>query len=65
MIVKLYGKDDYIGYWTYEGFRELHQAKVIDYSTKGNLINYIIYEIEDLDIEYTKERGFAYEILKK
>lgn len=65
MTVKIYGKEDYIGIWTYEGFKERHQAKVIDFSTNGDLINYVIYELEDLDIEYTKERGFTYEILKK
>ena len=64
MKVIVYGINDYIHFWTYEKFKEIHNATLVDYSTEGNLIKYIIYEIDtkEIDINFLNENNITYEI---
>ena len=64
MKVLIYGIEDNIHFWTYEKFKEIHSAEVLEFKTNGNIIEYIIYEIktERIDINFLKENNLSYEI---
>lgn len=65
MIVRVKGKHDYAGLWTYEKFREHHKAKLIEYNNEGNLILSIIYQMEGIvDDNFMEEHGLTYEIIQ-
>lgn len=64
MKIVLYGINDNIHLWTYEKFKEIHNATVLDFNTNGNIIEYIIYEIGTSKINtiFLKENNLSYEI---
>lgn len=64
MKVLVYGIEDNIHLWTYEKFKEIHNAEVLEFKTKGNIIEYIIYEVktEKIDINFMKENNLSYEL---
>ena len=65
MKIKVMPKKDFVGHWLFEEVKEAHNAKVIDYCTKGEgVIYYIIYEInEKIKEKLINECGLRYEII--
>lgn len=62
MKIVAYGLKENLRLWTYINFQEYHNAKLIDYKTNGNIIEYIIYEIEEVNTDYILSAGITYEI---
>lgn len=61
MKVVVYSIKEYAKLWTYINFQEHHKADLIDYKMKGEIIEYIIYEVKELDIEYIIRQELSYE----
>lgn len=65
MLVKVSSSNsERVHFWNYETFKNHHNAKVKSWSNKGNLINFIVYEINgEIAQELTHSLGLKYEYL--
>ena len=65
MLVKVWPKNGNAHLWTYENFKSEVNATLVDFSTNGNIIKYIIYEIpQPIPKSIFSKYGFNYRILK-
>lgn len=62
MKIVAYGLNDNLGLWTYTNFQEKYKAKLLDFKTNGNLILYVVYEVNSIDQDYLLEHGLTYEL---
>jgi len=67
MLVKVSSStDDRVHLWNYEKFKEHHNARVKSWNSNGNLINFIVYDIDGkIDMELTNSLGLKCEIYSK
>ncbi len=67
MLVKVSSlNSERVHFWNYETFKKHHDAKVKSWSNKGNLINFIVYEINGkVDQELTHSLGLKFEYLSQ
>lgn len=58
MLVAVYPKEPYLTahFWTFENFKEHHNASIEEYKINGNVIEYIIYEVPiEIDYDYVDQ----------
>lgn len=65
MTVKVYSNTkQHAHLWTYYTFKEKYSAITKSHNMSGNIINYIIYEVESvIDENYMNGLGLTYEVI--
>jgi hypothetical protein len=59
MYIKVWSKTNGYDFWSFENFRLSLNANLIEHNNTGNLINFIIYEVEH---PFTKELADEYDL---
>lgn len=65
MIIKVFSNTKQNAHlWTYQTFKEKYSAIIKSHNMYGNVINYIVYEVNNIiDENYMDTLGLTYEII--
>ena len=65
MLIKVYSNTkQHAHLWTYQKFQEKYSAHLKSHNMSGNIINYLIYEVDNIiEEKYMDTLGLTYEVI--